>query len=176
MTEAEINQALEVVRPKLIKAARALLNGTRQFDVDSAAEDIVQEVMIEAWQKGDLEEWKIRHLLEQRCIDFMRHEDTMAFVKGVDMDTIADVDTGDDRSDIDQEQCKSAALAAFDTLAPVYRRAMLAHYVQGLSCKEISERDGCSLKTVESRIYRALAMVRGKILQNRAVETLSAAA
>ena len=82
------NDLLTALRPKLVAAARAHLDahGHRQFDVKAAAEDVVQEVMVEAWQKGELDEWKMRKLLESRCMDFVRGE---PFLVCMDMDTIA---------------------------------------------------------------------------------------
>lgn len=49
---------------------------------------------------------------------------------------------------------------AIAALPPVYRRTFLLYYAGGYDYESIAEREGVSVKTVESRLYRARAMLK----------------
>lgn len=49
------------------------------------------------------------------------------------------------------------AVAAVDRLAPEFRDAIIAFEVEGLQYKEVSEKLGCPIGTVMSRLHRARA-------------------
>ena len=52
---------------------------------------------------------------------------------------------------------------SMQTLEPAYREALLLRFQEDLSLQEISAVVGASVSTVASRIYRALALLRGQL-------------
>jgi RNA polymerase sigma factor (sigma-70 family) len=76
-TGPDLDAILAGFRSKAKRVAYKVLNGTRVFDVEAAAEDVAQTVITELWRKlGDglltIEEWKVRKLAESRAIDSLR--------------------------------------------------------------------------------------------------------
>lgn len=54
----------------------------------------------------------------------------------------------------------AGVLALVEELEEPYRTTLLCKYQQGLSCKEIAEREGVPIGTITSRLTRALAVLR----------------
>jgi RNA polymerase sigma factor (sigma-70 family) len=174
MTDEEANQFLEGVRPKLMKEAHALLNGTRQFDVDTAAEDIVQDVMIECWLKGDLEEWKMRCVVMERCNDFFKKQNVRSWTVPMDMDELADaVPPVESEKETDPRWMEVWKAAA--TLSPALRKTFHAFYFDGDTCEEIAARDGVGVSAVTERLREGRRKIQKKILPESVISARSVA-
>ncbi|MCW8129091.1 MAG: sigma-70 family RNA polymerase sigma factor [Planctomycetota bacterium] len=60
----------------------------------------------------------------------------------------------------------ACVFALVEELEEPYRTTLLCKYQQGLSCKEIAEREGVPIGTITSRLTRALAVLRTALGQS----------
>ena len=174
MDAQQINAHLTALRPALMKAARAHIDGSRTFDVKSAAEDVVQEVMIEAWRKNDLDEWKMRKLLTVRCLNFLRNDERRSFIACMDMDSIAREEekaVDDDASYRMSEPHWPDILNAIRHLQPLIRKAMVMHYLVGEAQHDIAVQEGVSDRMIRMRLMEGRRLVKGILIDTLPIFT-----
>lgn len=132
------------------------------------AEDVLHDVLLEAWRaaasfdpgRGSVRTWLLIRM-RSRCRDRLRRQNRrkerslddapetgVLHVAGVDHERLLD---------------------ALSSLPPDQRDAVQACYLQGLTRAEASERLGCPVGTVKTRIRLAMATLRGLL----AVEELA---
>lgn len=141
----------------------------------SAAEDIVQDVFLEAWKKarsydpgrGGVKSWLLLRT-RSRCIDFRRAADqSRASVVGDDFwaeHASAPV------SDVSFVPDHGAIRRALSDLPKEQREALWLGYFEGLSSSEIASKLGCPVGTIKTRVAAALSKLRAA-LADRAGET-----
>ncbi len=151
--------AYQSARPSIFSQAMRITQSR------SAAEDIVQEVFIYAWQHGDefdaqragLTTW-LRMLCHSRAIDYVRAQNGRKPREMCELD-----------ADLMADECPSAEtayfasvsgkalVAAMATLAPRAREMLVLHYYAELSCPTISALMEIPLGTVKTVVRRAKA-------------------
>lgn len=162
-----MNETLAAARPKLLKAAYAILNGTREFDVDSTAEDMVQEAMLACWQNGTATDANLYCMVVNRCKNFLQAADLRAPIKGMDMDRLSFEKTEpeeDGRLDPRVSECFGAARRS---LSPTLLSTFMRHYHDGDSCEEIAEADGSDAMAIRARLKLARHAVRARIKKSQ---------
>ncbi len=166
MTPSEINASLAAMRPKMLRAARSILNGTRQFDVDTAAEDIVQDAMLSCWLNGTPTEANVYTMVYQRGADFLKAQDVRSWVVGMDMDKIAD-ERPLPGSEVETDPRVMEIWKVLRLLSPALRDTFYRHYFEGDRQEEIAVKDGVSVETVAMRLVRSRRIVKDILISNK---------
>lgn len=173
----DINANLSQMHRRMVKAACAILAGTRQVDVCTAAEDIVQDAMLSCWLNGTPTEANIHNMVYFRAIDFLRQQDTRSACVGMDMTPPADFDDDCNEHEFDkwtfklQEEGRGNKTdprvmeiwTAAEQLTPTLKTTFYRFYFEGDTCEEIAARDGVNLSTILMRLQRARSGIQ-KIL------------
>ena len=157
----------------LISYARLFLSG-----LDSAwAEDVVQDVMFSVWQNRlrlkddntELQSYLLRSVYN-RCVNYLKkarrahlfnsyYEERLSSILGdcwsPERNPVIVSVFGADLRDIITD--------AIEQLSPRCREVFTLSYLENLSNKEISERLGISLSTVENHMYLALKQLRKQL-------------
>jgi RNA polymerase sigma-70 factor (ECF subfamily) len=134
----------------------------------SAAEDIVQEVFLEAWKKaasydparGAVKSWLLLRT-RSRSIDFRRAA-SQARASVVDDDFWAE-HAAVPASDVSFAPDQAAVRRALAGLPHDQREALWLGYFEGLSSSEIAARMGSPVGTVKTRVAAALAKLRAAL-------------
>ncbi len=130
-----------------------------------ASEDLMQETFLSVFQKYDTfdgvnEKAWICRIAANKSIDYLRS----AGLRSVPTEDIffeAVVEQRGSPEDICIEQeVKSRLLEKCKGLRPPYDRVAEDHYIRELSAREIAEKRGQSIKTVQTQIYRAREMLK----------------
>lgn len=138
----------------------------------SAAEDIVQEVFLEAWKKArsyDPSRGRVRSWLllrtRSRSIDFRRAAN-QSRACAVSDEFWAD-HAGTQVSDVSFAPDQAAVRSALSALPKDQREALLLGYFEGLSSSEIALRVGSPVGTVKTRVAAALSRLRAALSDGR---------
>jgi RNA polymerase sigma-70 factor (ECF subfamily) len=143
-------------------AGQALAVALRVLRSRGEAEEIVQDVFVEVWQKagrydparGSPRTWVLA-IVRNRSIDLVRSrqvEDRTTSEAGVQ----PDAPTASPLEEVEARQVRERIRQALSSLPPEQRRTLELAYFEGLSQSEIAERLSDPIGTVKSRI--ALAM------------------
>jgi RNA polymerase sigma-70 factor (ECF subfamily) len=134
-----------------------LLAYARRYVGPNDAEDIVQTVMIEAWQARNrydptrpLQAWLLT-IVRRRAIDLLRTQQTV-----VDLDAIRELYGDDGRETAEQFALVSDMRLALDQLPKAQREAIVLSYWGGLTQTEIATRVDAPLGTIKSRTASGL--------------------
>ena len=157
----------------LISFARLFLSGVNQ----SWAEDVVQDVLFGVWQNrrtlkeddGTLQSYLLRSVYN-RCINYLKrarrqksfsdsYENRMLAVMG----DCWSPDRNPVIRSIFSADLRDLISDAVSKLSPRCREVFTMSYLENFSNKEISERLGISLSTVENHMYIALKQLRASL-------------
>jgi RNA polymerase sigma-70 factor (ECF subfamily) len=141
------------------------------------AEDLAQEVFVKAYEslasfRGDAKfsTWLIK-ISTNKALDYRRRRHKQATC--VVGDDIFDIDIANiERSSaVHESQPELACIEResmtelqeyLESLPEVYRQVLYQSYIDELSCSEIAEKEGISVKTIASRIYRGKKLLRSQ--------------
>lgn len=157
----------------LISYARLFLSG-----VDRGwAEDVVQDVLFGVWQNrrrlrgtdDDLQSYLLRSVYN-RCMNYLKRARRAHLLndeyEGRVLALLGDC-WSPDRNPVIRSvfnaDLRDIIGEAIDKLSPKCREVFMLSYLDNLSNKEISERLGISLSTVENHIYLALKQLRASL-------------
>jgi RNA polymerase sigma-70 factor, ECF subfamily len=126
------------------------------------AEDLLHDVFLEAWrtaatfdpQRGRVWTW-LAVRMRSRAIDKTRS----AWVTRAESGDIERVRAPRQLSPAELVRVRGALA----NLSSIHRRALELMYFEGLTCREIAERDAIPLPTVKSRLARALLYLREQL-------------
>ena len=150
-----------------------LVSYAKLFLRDAFAEDVVQDVLFNVWKnRRTLREDSSLHtyLLKSvynRCMNYISKEKNadnhVRYCSDIFMSSYSAMCSPEEspviRKLFNDDLVKSLN-AAIDSLSPRTREVFLLSYVEELSNKEIAERLGISLSTVENHMYLALKQLR----------------
>jgi RNA polymerase sigma-70 factor (ECF subfamily) len=141
----------------------------------AAAEDIVQDVFLEAWKKarsydpgrGGVKSWLLLRT-RSRCIDHRRaaNQSRASLVS----DEFWAEHAAAPASDVSFVPDHGAIRRALSALPQDQREALWLGYFEGLSSSEIASRLGCPVGTIKTRVAAALSKLRSA-LADRVGET-----
>lgn len=135
---------------------------------DEVAEDIVQELFLAIWR--DPARWaesrSVRLLLfaaaRNRALDYLRHRRVRErHAQRVVAEVRAIAPAVDDAAA--NAEIRDALDAAMESLPPRAREIFRLNRADGLSYREIAERLGVSIKTVETQMSRTLKKLRAQL-------------
>ncbi|MDP3916537.1 MAG: RNA polymerase sigma-70 factor [Bacteroidota bacterium] len=153
---------------------RLLLYSLKYVESESDALDIVQNIFVAIWENGKYrqeEEFVKAYLfsaIKNSCLNYLKH---LKVVKKFENETsqqflqmeAVHYQSGE-RSLIEQENLKQIN-DAIDSLPDIYKEIILLSRFEGLKNHEIAEKLNIPVRTVETRIFRALSTLKEKMLQ-----------
>ncbi len=159
-----------------------LVSYAKLFLRDAFAEDVVQDVLFNVWKnRKTLREESSLHtyLLKSvynRCMNYISKErnadNHVRYCSDIFMSTYANMCSPEEspviRKLFNDDLVKSLN-SAIDSLSPRSREVFLLSYVDELSNKEIAERLGISVSTVENHMYIALKQLRGMLSSEKII-------
>lgn len=136
----------------------------RQFITElEKCEDIVQEVFLNVWERGDLpiDEKQARSYLltsvRNRCLNYIRDHKKL-------IDTSEFPTTAIDYSNqIEYKELEKLIRQTIENLPPTCRKIFEMHRFGGLKYQEIAQALNISVKTVEAQMSKALKTLREKL-------------
>lgn len=129
------------------------------------AEDLTQETFLSAFQKydtfnGDNEKAWICRIATNKSIDYLRS----ASRRNVPVEDAFFELTVEDRGSPEEicmeEEIKEQLARRCDGLKPPYNQVARDYYLEELNPREIAAKQGKSVKTIQTQIYRARQMLR----------------
>lgn len=161
MTKTEFQILYHQLYSPLCNYATAIVN-----DSDSA-EDIVQEVLYQFWEKrkelavepNKYENYLVR-AVKFKCIDSHRQEKVKRKYEDEIVNTTADVNYSEDPQEVDYQEILFTAIAQ---LPEKTRAVFTMSKIDGLKYNEIAKYLDISVKTVENQMGRAFKILRNVI-------------
>lgn len=152
-----------------------MLSYGRLFLAKEAAEDIIQDILLNLWinkkriiSEGctTLNPYLLRSVYN-RCMNSLRHEKQVSAYRDYSrhryasaMVSFLDPDNNPTIVEIFSAELHSKFESAISSLPPKCREVFKLCYEEGLSEKEASEKLGISLRTAENHIHNALVRLR----------------
>lgn len=132
------------------------------------AEDIAQDVFLKAYrtldqfrEEASFKTW-ICKIATNRCIDWRRKHATRQEVttQVEEADRIPDRNNELPEQALLRRETQQEVRRVIEEIPEKYRTILLLYHFQGLSYKDIAEREQISARTVETRLYRAKHLLR----------------
>lgn len=153
---------------------RLLLYALKYVESESDALDIVQNIFIAIWENGkyaqneELVRAYLFNAVKNNCLNYLKHlkivkkfeNDTLLFL--LEMEAVH-YQSGE-RSLIEKENLKQIN-DVIDSLPGIYSEVIYLSRFEGLKNAEIAERLHVPVRTVETRIYRALSVLKERMSQ-----------
>lgn len=151
-----------------------LLGYACKFVTREAAEDIIQDVFIYLHHHATTLEIKhtIRSYLfravHNRCLDHIRHDMVhkryvSQALSALSLQELEYYDPSSGKESLLMKEGDGQIWQAIEQLPPKCREIVKLRYQEGLKTKEISDAMGISSRTVETQLYKALKLLRGKV-------------
>lgn len=158
--------------PLMLGLARRMLRDQHE------AEDAVNEVFLEVWEKCSrfsASRGRPRSYLllitRSRCLDRLRRRDHQTVpYEGHLPSEKSDQPAGDPA---EQDELRQAVLGALDTLPDAQRRSLELAFYDSLTHKEIAELTGTPIGTVKGHIRRGLLKIRSALFGHRPGEEMA---
>ena len=169
---------------RLLVIARSILHTSRACD-PSDAEDVVQQVWTEAWQRissgQQVDGGWLSCVATARAKNWRRNRQCKCKYEAFSLDESLTGEDGDEVSRLDTfmipepvelpDPCTPALHAAMERLSPTLRSTVIAHYVDGDSLADIALRTTTPLGTVKRRLHDARTLLRGILIEQPATRT-----
>ncbi len=150
-----------------------LLLFTRKFIEDEQqALDLVQEVFIKFWEKGVVSqnEGQVKSFLftsvKNNCLNYLKHQKVVRKFEQQFALRLKELEASyylsGEKSLIEQEAMKKIEVA-IDSLGDIYKEVIFLSRIEELKNSEIAEKLHIPVRTVETRIFRALSLLKEKI-------------
>lgn len=154
--------------------AAGLLGYACKFVSRETAEDIIQDVFIQLHRQADSLEIRqsIRSYLfravHNRCLDQLKHD--MVHKRYVNqalaelrIEELSWYDPSSGNESLLMKGEEGNIWQAIEQLPPKCREIVKMRYQDGLKTREISDAMGISSRTVETQLYKALKLLKGKV-------------
>jgi RNA polymerase sigma factor (sigma-70 family) len=134
----------------------------------SDAEDIAQEVFMQVYRSlpeyrpQNFKAW-LGKITLNKTLDWKRSQSKYSHQENLDFDYLAD--ENESRAPdliLMQNENKALLQNICRELPPIYGQVIQDYYFESKSYAEIAQRGGTSIKTVESRLYRARALIKNQ--------------
>lgn len=139
---------------------------------EDTCQDLAQEVFVELWKKrSELDIHTslgayLRRAAVNRALNYLKTSRRFSFEDQDSLPDTADTSERDLAGQQEQDSLEKALHAAIDTLPEKCRLVFSLSRFEHLSHREISERLGISVKTIENQITKAMKMLRQAMLQH----------
>lgn len=139
---------------------------------ESEALDLVQDVFVLIWEKDKhkLDEDHLKAYLfravRNACLNYLKHAKVMQKHQDYHRSFLSDMELkhyeSAEQSLIEKENLEKIH-QAINSLSKIYREVIELSRFEGLKNKEIAERLNIPVRTVETRLFRALASLKEKL-------------
>ncbi|MGQ8338684.1 RNA polymerase sigma-70 factor [Sunxiuqinia sp. A32] len=141
---------------------------------ENIAADLVQDVFALVWEKRKLnmeQEHQKAYLFNatrNTCLNYLRHQKVVHDHQQQQISTLVDLELkhyeSAEKSMIEKENLQKIQ-EAINSLSDIHREVIELSRFEGLKNKEIAQKLNIPLRTVETRLFRALASLRKKLSQ-----------
>lgn len=153
---------------------RLLLYSLKYIQSENDALDIVQNVFVAIWENGkyrDKEELVKAYLfsaVKNSCLNYLKHQKVVRQFESEVVLQLAEMEAihyqSGERSLIERENLKQIN-DAIDSLSDIYREVIFLSRFDGFKNHEIAEKLNIPVRTVETRIFRAISSLKEKMSQ-----------
>ncbi len=153
---------------------RLLLYTLKFVESEGDALDIVQNVFVAIWENGkykqneELVQAYLFSAVKKRCLNYLKHQKV---VKKFENETVLQLKEMEaihfqsgEKSLIESEDLKQIN-DAIDSLSDIYKEVIVLSRFDGLKNSEIAKQLNLPVRTVETRVFRALLALKEKISQ-----------
>ncbi len=146
------------------------------FLSDEWADDVVQDVLFSAWQRREsLDENSSVHnyLLKSvynRCLNYLKRQSLSQTHRewndrqiNLVLHSVSDIDSNPTLRNLFSGDLRKTIEDAINGLSPKCREVFCLSYIEDMSNKEIAEKLGISVRTVEAHMYTALKHLRSTL-------------
>lgn len=133
---------------------------------EDTCQDLAQEVFVELWRKrGELDihtslRAYLRRAAVNRALNYLKTSRRFVFDESEQLTRSADTSESDILNKQEQETLEAALHAAIDTLPEKCRVVFSLSRFEQMSHREIAEKLGISIKTIENQITKAMKTLR----------------
>jgi RNA polymerase sigma-70 factor (ECF subfamily) len=157
--------------PALRRYLLRVLRSHEEID-DLVSEALTSVYSAENWAQISNGKAYLFAIARNLIYDAMRRRRVVAFETIADLDTLNLADTRPSAETVVSARDElRALLAAVDLIPPRARQVFILRRIEGLSLKEIGERLGLSVKTVENHMSKAIAVFTATIHQSDAISS-----
>ena len=153
---------------------RLLLFSLKFIESESDALDIIQNIFVAVWENGkhlqkeEIVKAYLFSAVKNSCLNHLKHQKV---IRQFEHDTVRRMNELDafhyqsgERSLIEKESLKQIE-DAIDSLSDLYKEVIVLSRFEGLKNIEIAERLNVPVRTVETRIFRAISALKEKMSQ-----------
>ena len=137
------------------------------------AEDVVQDVFLQAWNKADSYQrdkgtvytWLVT-MMRNRAIDRLRSKGFKQHIKSVDVENImlfSETKSSNPHASVVMTEHQQLVISALKQLPKDHQQIFALSYYEGFSQSEIAEKLSIPLGTVKSRMRKGLQMMRSML-------------
>lgn len=151
---------------------RLFLFTLKFVESESDALDIVQNVFVAIWANGkyrqneELVQAYLFSAVKKSCLNYLKHQKVVKKFENEASAQLKEMEAlhfqSGEKSLIESENLKQIN-DAIDSLSDIYREVIVLSRFEGLKNSEIAERLNLPLRTVETRVFRALSALKEKI-------------
>ena len=130
----------------------------------SVSEDIVQSLFVNLWEKKknitiqtSVKSYFLRSV-HNRCLDFIAHNSIKENHRLYQLDHFTEEEAID--YPLMDFELKERLKNAIDSLPDVIRESFVMNRIEGLTYKQIAEKEGVTVKAIEYRISKSLTILR----------------
>ncbi|MBV5315415.1 MAG: RNA polymerase sigma-70 factor [Prolixibacteraceae bacterium] len=153
---------------------RLLLYSLKYVESESDALDIVQNIFVAVWENGKYKQSEnlvkayLFSSVKNSCLNYLKHQKIVRQFEHESGLYIREIEAihyqSGEKSLIENESLKQIN-DAIDSLTEIYKEVILLSRFEGLKNQEIAVKLNLPLRTVETRIFRALSTLKEKISQ-----------
>lgn len=138
---------------------------------EQVALDLVQDVFTLIWEKKmNLEDEHLKAYLfnstRNTCLNYLKHQRVVGKHQKQELSSLVELELqhygSGEKSMIEQENLDNI-YRVIHSLLPIYREVIELSRFEGLRNKEIAQKLGIPVRTVETRLFRALSSLKEKL-------------
>ena len=129
------------------------------------AEDLAQETFLAAYRNYDTfdgahEKAWLTKIATNKCLDYKKSASAKMVPMEDEYFTLLQTEENETEKNVLEEETKRYLKKICSELKPPYDQVATDYFYRQLSSKEIAEKEGKSIKTIQTQLYRAKAMLK----------------
>ena len=155
--------------------SRLLLYALKFIESESDALDIVQNIFVAVWESGKYKQGEelvkayLFSAVKNSSLNYLKHQKVVRRFEHHVALQLREMEAvhyqSGEKTLIEGENLRHID-DAIDSLKDIYRQVIVLSRIEGLKNHEIAEKLNVPVRTVETRIFRALSLIKEKISQN----------